>query len=624
MYLEGPYFKDNKARTLLLRGVNLGGSNKVPAEPNLPTHQKYGFYDEKKISFVGRPFPLKDADEHFRRLKSWGLTFVRFLITWEAIEPLQPGEYDTEYLDYIYEIIKKAGEYDIQVFIDPHQDVWSRFSGGDGAPRWTFEKVGLDVKQFAECGAAILHQHEGDSLPEMIWPTNYTKMASATMFTLFFGGNDFAPLLKIDNEPAQDYLQRHYFNAITQVAKKLKSLKNVVGYDIMNEPSKGWIGWKDLNSNDFIFKKGASPSPFQCMSMASGFPRKVENWEITNRGLKMRGMVEVNPRGIRAWKSGLICIWKMHGIWDVETDGQPVLLKPDYFSVLNGRVVDFSRDYLMPFINKYAQTIRAVKKDALIFAEFPLGEGPVKLNHEDAENLVNAAHWYDGVTLLTKNFRPWLSYDLENKKLVFGRKKVRKLFVHQLANIKKEGIELMDNAPTLIGETGIPFDMKKKKAYRTGKFSLQEKALDATIRALEENLLSFTLWNYTADNSNVYGDQWNKEDLSIFSRDQQSDKSDINSGGRALNALLRPYPMRTAGKPVRLFYDMKKKVFEFEFEHDEKVKAPTEIFVPNYLYPNGYKVFVTDGNYDIDIENQLLIYNHSVDRFKHSIKIIKH
>ena len=53
--------------------------------------------------------------------------------------------YDEAYLDYLLMVVRKAGEYGISVFIDPHQDVWSRWTGGDGAPAWTLEKVKSDA-----------------------------------------------------------------------------------------------------------------------------------------------------------------------------------------------------------------------------------------------------------------------------------------------------------------------------------------------------------------------------------------------------------------------------------------------------------------------------------------------
>src|SRR4030042_493802 len=115
----------------------------------------------------------------------------------------------------------------------------------------------------------------------------------------------------------------------------------------------------------------------------------------------------------------------------------------------------------------------------------------------------------------------------------------------------------------------------RSKAYRTGDFSAQERALDRCLRAVEDNLMNVTIWNYTADNTNARGDQWNGEDFSVFSRDQQTDKSDVNSGGRALAALLRPYPTATAGKPIEMSYDMKKRIFKFKYQHDPEIKAPT-------------------------------------------------
>src|SRR5450756_1325257 len=91
LHPDGSWFKDDAGRTLLLRGVNLGGDSKVPVISDGATHHSEGFFDHRMVSFVGRPFPLSEASEHLSRLKSWGLTILRFLVTWEAIEHAGPG-----------------------------------------------------------------------------------------------------------------------------------------------------------------------------------------------------------------------------------------------------------------------------------------------------------------------------------------------------------------------------------------------------------------------------------------------------------------------------------------------------------------------------------------------------
>ena len=282
-------FKDEHGRTLLWRGVNLGGGAKIPRPPDGAPRQGAGSADHRRVSFVGRPFPLDEADEHFARLRSWGFTFVRWLVTWEAIEHAGPGVFDEEYLDYVRAIALKAGWYGLRLCVDPHQDVWSRFSGGDGAPGWTLEAIGLDIARFEETGAAVLPARAGAPLPPMIWPTNATKLAAATMFTLFFGGNDFAPATKVDGEPAQEFLQRHYLAAIGELAGRLRGLPAVVGYGTMNEPQPGFIGWQDPSAAGGAVKLGAGPSPFQAMLLGAGFPQSVEVWERSGFGPRRSG-----------------------------------------------------------------------------------------------------------------------------------------------------------------------------------------------------------------------------------------------------------------------------------------------------------------------------------------------
>ncbi len=594
------HLRDEYERTIYLRGVNLGGSSKIPFTPRVELSDPR-FYDERNVSFVGRPFPLEQADEHFTRLREWGLTFLRFVVTWEAIEHARPGEYDTAYLDYARAVIQKAGEYGFQVLIDPHQDVWSRFTGGDGAPAWTLEAVGFDLKKLRATGAAMLHDWRAERPPLLIWATNYGRLAPATMFTLFFAGDEFAPATKINGVSAQEFLQKHYLEAFSQLARRLSDLPCVVGYEVMNEPSRGYIGWRNLKSAG-QFRYWATPSPYQAMLLGAGFPQRV--W------LKMR-----NGKRARAWRDGCDCVWKQNGVWDVDARGRPQLLRHDHFDDAEG----FRRAYFPRFAKRFAETIRGIDPRALIFFQGEPGERAPLLTAREVPNLVYAPHWYDGITLMVRRYLNHLGVDMLQRRVVLGAEAIQQSFAAQMSVFRREAEHELGGVPVLLGEFGIPFDLHNRPWLRAADEWLTTRALDRSFRALEKNLLSGTIWNYSADNTHARGDSFNGEDLSIFSQSEQNDPHDINSGGRALRAVIRPYPRAVAGEALKLHYDWLTRVFEFEFRHDPDISAPTEIFVPMYPYRDGFEVRVSDGTYEI--RERILIYQHDRAHETHRIVI---
>ena len=138
--------------------------------------------------------------------------------------------------------------------------------------------------------------------------------------------------------------------------------------------------------------------------------------------------------------------------------------------------------------------------------------------------------------------------------------------------------------------------------------------MDRYIRALEDNLLSFTLWTYTADNTNNRGDRWNDEDLSIFSVDQRKNPEDINSGGRALEAVVRPAPIAVTGIPTKWQFNLISKEFVFEFEHDPQSQKPSTFYLPRYQYPNGANIEISDGSIDVNDAEQLVSFTPDTDQ----------
>uniref|UniRef100_A0A7S3YXW6 Glycoside hydrolase family 5 domain-containing protein n=1 Tax=Lotharella globosa TaxID=91324 RepID=A0A7S3YXW6_9EUKA len=567
--VRGSNFVDRMNRRKMLRGINVTGSSKMPITPYGSTHLPGLLDNVEDVDFIGRPFPLKDCDTHFRRLQAWGFNFMRLVITWESVEHRGPGLYDYKFIEYLREVVVIAGKYNIDVYVDPHQDVWSRFSGGCGAPAWTLELVGFDLQNLTTTGAAVLqqdYQPSPDDFPKMLWPTNLYKLACATMFTLFWSGNDFAPNLLVGEgkcsvealscarkwakrkkekkadprvslktvtvaTPIQDYLQDCYISAMRVVAEGLRGLENVSGFGTMNEPHNGYHGQRNLSSVWGQLTNGVFPTPLQSFAVADGqaitVRRFIPGFCAFACGCACASY-ELNTEGKRAWLEGRECVWRMHGVWDIDESGSPRLKKPTYFA--NDK--DWSSTYFIPFAKKYAEMMYKIDREWHVYLELPpIGVAPdikfPKITKTDKiQNPVNATHWYDGFSLFSGNLQINWNVDVDTAIPKFGNLCVRSMFKRQIGAIRQESEDYIEGgAPTLIGEFGIPFNANGSQ-FDTGDFSECATLLDMNFEAMEANRVHYTLWNYTPDNDNRYGDHWNFEDLSVFSKDQEIDGYD--------------------------------------------------------------------------------------------------
>lgn len=138
-----PYLKDRLGRYVHFHGINLSCSTKFPATEKFDPGNHVLEVGEE-VSYIGKPFPEKDADLHFGKLQEMGINSVRLLVNWEGIQHAGPWTVDTEYLDYIARLVDTAGEYGIYVLLDMHQDMFSRHL----FVRYNKDPIGPDGKPY--------------------------------------------------------------------------------------------------------------------------------------------------------------------------------------------------------------------------------------------------------------------------------------------------------------------------------------------------------------------------------------------------------------------------------------------------------------------------------------------
>lgn len=166
---------------MLARGMNLAGSHKE--KPYLGFHQ---------------------PADYARVRDAWGMSALRFLVSWAAIEP-EKGVYDEAYLGEVATRMQWAKDAGLLVVLDMHQDVFGvGFAGGNGAPAWA-----CDASRYASFK------------PQASWFFNYLTPEVTACFDDFYASAE---------------LRAHYAAAWRKLAARVKGFDNVIGFDPMNEP----------------------------------------------------------------------------------------------------------------------------------------------------------------------------------------------------------------------------------------------------------------------------------------------------------------------------------------------------------------------------------------------------
>jgi endoglycosylceramidase len=186
--IAGRRFVDSDGRTVLLRGLNLGASAKVP------------------------PFlPLVDL-ARLDALPALGVDVVRVPFIWEAYEP-ERERYNEDYLAAFTVVVDAAWARGLFVIVDLHQDAFARVLAGgcgDGFPRWAIPP---------ELAAAQPH--------------NDARCA--------YWGIDTLTDVEVEHAFHAFYADRggvrtRYLMLLQRVVAHFVDHAGVIGYDLMNEP----------------------------------------------------------------------------------------------------------------------------------------------------------------------------------------------------------------------------------------------------------------------------------------------------------------------------------------------------------------------------------------------------
>ncbi|KAI8619624.1 glycoside hydrolase superfamily [Chytriomyces sp. MP71] len=233
---NGSLFVDELGRSRIFRGTNVV----YKAPPYVP--------DISMDAGSLLSFNQKDVTV----LAKYGVTAIRLGILWAGVEPVR-GQYNQTYLNQMMQIVQMCSDAGIYVLLDSHQDVFSEKYCGEGIPMWANAQTKFNVFSFP--------------VPLSLFPYTLTAAGTPSIsdceskdFAIYQGSYEvslaFQNLWDNANGMRDDFV--NYWKV---VAKAFLPFKNILGYDIINEPWNGDIFKNPLRA-DPIYANVHNLQPF--------------------------------------------------------------------------------------------------------------------------------------------------------------------------------------------------------------------------------------------------------------------------------------------------------------------------------------------------------------------------
>ena len=399
---------------------------------------------------------------NLEKMQSGGFNGFRMPMMWAGIN-LAENVYNQTYLTTMEEILNTMGEYDLYSFLDMHQDVLSsRWHSYDGAPLYVVNKT------------VPRHPYP--------WPLKELKHWAAGYLTEAVG-QSFQDIYRNKHGGLDDW-----GNTWVEVAKKFNGNKNILAYELMNEP---WAG--DVYADPLLLLPG-----------------------------------EAGKKNLLPAYDNIVSKIKQH---DIDTI---IMFEP----VTWGMVIPSDKK----------ENITKIISSG--FDRVPGGE-------RYANKSIFSWHYYCWM----------LSSDYANTSQPYPP--IVKAECH-------DGLEPLVFSSVVkdiskIGASSFLTEFGALTPSASNPDSEGSKEIAAILEAADQHLQSWTYW----DIEGIVG------------------RSDLLLIDDRFTPFIRPFASATAGTPIKMHYDLLKKVFTFSYKIDTNITQPTVIVAPSFCFPSGVEVDVS-------------------------------